>query len=152
MQGFWNNPQATAERIVDGWVKTGDIGRLDADGSLHMLGRATDMVISGSFNIYPAELENIIAAHPVVLEVAVLGIPDERWGETPCAVVCAKYQAPVTENDVVELRADRLCNDRRPGRVVLRHEPLPKTPGGKIKRKELREPFRAGRERRVTGN
>jgi acyl-CoA synthetase (AMP-forming)/AMP-acid ligase II len=69
------------ERIVDGWVKTGDIGRLDANGYLYMLDRADDMVISGGFNIYPAELENVIAAHPDVVEVAVFGIPDERWGE-----------------------------------------------------------------------
>jgi acyl-CoA synthetase (AMP-forming)/AMP-acid ligase II len=81
MQGFWNNPQAMAERIVDGWVKTGDIGRLDANGYLYMLDRADDMVISGGFNIYPAELENVIAAHPAVLEVAVFGVPDARWGE-----------------------------------------------------------------------
>ena len=81
MQGFWNNPQATAERIVDGWVKTGDVGRLDENGYLYMLDRADDMVISGGFNIYPAELENVIAAHPAVLEVAVFGIPDARWGE-----------------------------------------------------------------------
>jgi acyl-CoA synthetase (AMP-forming)/AMP-acid ligase II len=81
MRGFWNNPEATAERIVDGWVKTGDIGRLDANGYLYMLDRADDMVISGGFNIYPAELESVIAAHPDVVEVAVFGIPDERWGE-----------------------------------------------------------------------
>ena len=81
MRGFWNNPEATAERIVDGRVKTGDIGRLDANGYLYVLDRADDMVISGGFNIYPAELENVIAAHPDVVEVAVFGIPDERWGE-----------------------------------------------------------------------
>jgi acyl-CoA synthetase (AMP-forming)/AMP-acid ligase II len=68
MKGFWNDPKATAERIVDGWVKTGDVGRLDANGYLYMLDRADDMVISGGFNIYPAELENVIAAHPAVIE------------------------------------------------------------------------------------
>lgn len=81
MRGFWNNPEATAERIVDGWVKTGDIGRLDANAYHYMLDRADDMVISGGFNIYPVELENVIAAHPDVVEVAVFGTPDERWGE-----------------------------------------------------------------------
>ena len=152
MQGFWNNPQATAERIVDGWVKTGDIGRLDENGYLYMLDRADDMVISGGFNIYPAELENVIAAHPAVVEVAVFGIPDPRWGETPCAVVCVKPEASVTEKELVELCSVHLGNYKRPGKIVLRHDPLPKTPVGKIKRKELREPFWVGRERRVAGN
>ncbi|MBR2813537.1 MAG: AMP-binding protein [Reyranella sp.] len=152
MQGFWNNPEATAERIVNGWVKTGDIGRLDANGYLYMLDRADDMVISGGFNIYPAELENIIAAHPGVLEVAVFGIPDPRWGETPCAVVCVKPDGAVTEKELVDLCSVHLGNYKRPGRIVIRHDPLPKTPVGKIKRKELREPFWAGHARRVAGN
>jgi acyl-CoA synthetase (AMP-forming)/AMP-acid ligase II len=152
MRGFWNNLEATAERIVDGWVKTGDIGRLDANGYLYMLDRRDDMVISGGFNIYPAELENVIAAHPDVVEVAVFGIPDERWGETPCAVVCVKAEASVTEKELVELCSVHLGNYKRPGKVVLRRDPLPKTPVGKIKRKELREPFWVGRERRVAGN
>jgi acyl-CoA synthetase (AMP-forming)/AMP-acid ligase II len=117
-----------------------------------MLDRADDMVISGGFNIYPAELENVIAAHPVVVEVAVFGIPDPKWGETPCAVVSVKPEAAVTEKELVELCSVHLGNCKRPGKVVLRHGPLPKTPVGKIKRKELREPFRVGRERRVAGN
>jgi acyl-CoA synthetase (AMP-forming)/AMP-acid ligase II len=152
MTGFWNDPKATAERIVDGWVKTGDIGRLDANGYLYMLDRVDDMVISGGFNIYPAELENVIAAHPAVIEVAVFGIPHERWGETPCAVVCVKPGVAVSESDIVELCSSRLGNYKRPGKVVLRSEPLPKTPVGKIRRKELREPFWVGHARRVAGN
>jgi acyl-CoA synthetase (AMP-forming)/AMP-acid ligase II len=152
MKGFWNNPEATRERIVDGWVKTGDIGRLDDNGYLYMLDRADDMVISGGFNIYPAELENVIAAHPAVLEVAVFGIPDARWGETPCAVVCTKPGVLVSEKELIELCAERLGRYKRPGKVVVREEPLPKTAVGKIKRKDLREPFWVGRDRRVAGN
>lgn len=152
MKGFWNNPEATAERIVDGWVKTGDIGRLDANGYLYMLDRADDMVISGGYNIYPAELENVIAAHPAVLEVAVFGIPDPRWGETPCAVVCVKPEHAVTEKELIDLCSVHLGNYKRPGKVMIRQEPLPKTPVGKIRRKELREPFWVGHERRVAGN
>jgi hypothetical protein len=128
MQGFWNNPEATAERIVDGWVKTGDIGRLDANGYLCTPDRADDMVISGGFNIYPAELENIIADHPGVLEVAAFGIPDSRWGETPCAVVCMQPDSRITQRDIIELCTARLGNCKRPGKVVLRQDPLPKTP------------------------
>ena len=152
MKGFWNDPAATAERVVDGWVKTGDVGMLDANGYLYMLDRAGDMIVSGGYNVYPAELENVLAGHPDVLEVAVFGIPDARWGETPCAVCCVKPGAAVTEAQLAALCAERLGALRRPGKVVLRSEPLPKTPVGKIKRKELREPFWAGHSRRVAGS
>jgi len=100
---FWNNAEATAERIVDG-VKTGDVGRL--------LDRADDMVISGGFNIHPAELENVTAAHFDLVEVAVFGIVDERWGE-----VCVKGEAAVTEKELVELCAVHLGNRKRPGKI-----------------------------------
>ncbi len=152
MTGFWNDPKATAERMVDGWVKTGDVGYLDANGYLYMIDRVGDMIVSGGFNIYPAELENAIAGHPDVVEVAVFGIPHERWGETPCAVCTVKSGATVTEDALIELCEEQLGNYKRPGKVVLRDEPLPKTPVGKIKRKDLREPFWAGHTRRVAGS
>jgi acyl-CoA synthetase (AMP-forming)/AMP-acid ligase II len=152
MKGFWNDPSATAERIVNGWVKTGDIGMLDANGYLYMLDRSDDMIISGGYNIYPAELENALAGHPDVIEAAVFGIPHAKWGETPCAVCCLKPGAKVTEAELAELCAASLGHYKRPGKVVLRAEPLPKTPVGKIKRKELREPFWAGQTRRVSGS
>lgn len=151
MTGFWNNPQATAERIVDGWVKTGDVGYLDANGYLYMVDRAGDMIVSGGFNIYPAELENALCDHPDVIEAAVFGIPHDRWGETPCAVCTIKPGATVSEADLITLCEAKLGNYKRPGRIVLRTDPLPKTPVGKIKRKELREPFWAGHTRRVAG-
>ena len=151
MTGFWNDPGATAERMVDGWVKTGDLGYLDANGYLYMVDRAGDMIVSGGFNIYPAELENVIADHPAIIEVAVFGVPHERWGETPCAVCCVKEGATVSEAEIILMCEERLGNYKRPGRVVLRSDPLPKTPVGKIKRKELREPFWAGHARRVAG-
>lgn len=152
MTGFWNDPKATAERMVDGWVKTGDVGYLDANGYLYMIDRVGDMIVSGGFNIYPAELENAIASHPDVIEVAVFGIPHERWGETPCAVCTVKPGATVTEAALIQLCEERLGNYKRPGKVVLRDDPLPKTPVGKIKRKDLREPFWAGHTRRVAGS
>jgi len=151
MKGFWNDPAGTAERMVDGWVKTGDVGRLDANGYLYMLDRAGDMIISGGYNIYPAEVENVLLAHPEVIEAAVFGIPDARWGETPCAVCCVKAGATVTADELIELCAARLGRYMRPGKVVLQTESLPKTPVGKIKRKDLREPFWQGHERRVGG-
>jgi acyl-CoA synthetase (AMP-forming)/AMP-acid ligase II len=152
MTGFWNDPAATAERMVDGWVKTGDVGYLDANGYLYMVDRVGDMIVSGGFNIYPAELENVLAGHPDVVEVAVFGIPHERWGETPCAVCCVRPGARVSEGELIELCGERLGSYKRPGKVVLREDPLPKTPVGKIRRKELREPFWAGHARRVAGS
>jgi acyl-CoA synthetase (AMP-forming)/AMP-acid ligase II len=116
-----------------------------------MVDRAGDMIVSGGFNIYPAELENVIADHPAIIEVAVFGVPHERWGETPCAVCCVKEGATVSEAEIILMCEERLGNYKRPGRVVLRSDPLPKTPVGKIKRKELREPFWAGHARRVAG-
>lgn len=151
MKGFWNDPEGTAERVVDGWVKTGDIGRLDENGYLYMLDRAGDMIVSGGFNIYPAELENVLAGHPDVIEAAVFGIPHAHWGETPCATCCIRPGATVSADELAELCATRLGRHMRPGNVVLRTESLPKTPVGKIKRKELREPYWEGQARRVGG-
>lgn len=151
MTGFWNNPQATAERVIRGWVKTGDIGRLDQNGYLYVLDRADDMIISGGYNIWPAELENVIANHPAIIEVAVVGIPHAKWGETPLAV-CVTNALPVSEAEITKLCAEALGSYKKPGQVILRKDPLPKTPVGKIKRKELREPYWAGHARRVAGS
>ena len=152
MSEFWNNPEATAERIVRGWIKTGDLGKLDSNGYLYIVDRADDMIISGGYNIWPAELENVIASHPDVLEVAVFGVPHERWGETPHAVCVVKANASVTEEQIVELVADDLGSYKKPGGVTITDEPLPKSPVGKIKRKDLREPFWEGVDRRVSGS
>ena len=96
MLGFWQNEDASRERITaDGFVLTGDIGRLDENGYLYVLDRKDDMIISGGFNIWPAELENIILNHPLISEVAVFAVPDDRWGETPAAIcVCLLYTSP----------------------------------------------------------
>lgn len=151
MKGFWNDPEATAKRIVRGWVKTGDIGRLDRNGYLYMLDRADDMIISGGYNIWPAELENVITDHPDVIECAVFGVPHERWGETPCAHVTVRSGAGVTAAEIADLCAERLGSYKKPGKVVISTEALPKTPVGKIKRRALRDPYWAGRDRKVAG-
>ena len=151
MKEFWNNPEATAQRIVRGWVKTGDIGRLDHNGYLYMLDRADDMIISGGYNIWPAELENVITDHPDVVECAVFGVPHERWGETPCAHVTVRDGARVTEAEIANLCAERLGSYKKPGKVVISTDALPKTPVGKIKRRALRDPYWAGRDRKVAG-
>jgi len=151
MVGFWENEEATKERLVKGLVLTGDIGRLDANGFLYIHDRKDDMIVSGGFNIYPAELENVIMGHPAVIEAAVFGIPSEKWGETPCAVVTVEALGMITEDEVVELCRARLGSYKKPSTVVLRTEPLPRTPVGKLARKVLREPYWQGVDRRVSG-
>lgn len=152
MSGFWENPEATAERMRDGWVLTGDIGKLDDNGYLYVLDRKDDMIISGGFNIWPAELENVLTDHPQVVEAAVFGVPSERWGESPSAVVTVVEGATVTEDELIALCADRLGSYKRPVAVVLTTDELPKSPVGKLARKTLREPYWQGRDRRVAGN
>ena len=152
MSEFWDNPEATAERIVDGWIKTGDLGKLDANGYLYIVDRADDMIISGGYNIWPAELENVIAGHPDVIEVAVFGIPHERWGETPYAVCVVGPEASVTEEQLIAMVAEDLGSYKKPGGVKITTAALPKSPVGKIKRKDLREPFWEGIDRRVSGS
>ena len=152
MTGFWNNPEATAERIVNGWVKTGDIGRLDGNGYLYMVDRADDMIISGGYNIWPMELENVISDHPDIVEVAVFGIPDKKWGETPFAVCVTEPGVEIEESTIISLCAERLGSYKKPSGVKFTIEPLPKSPVGKVKRKDLREPFWEGIDRRVSGS
>ncbi len=152
MVGFWENPEATAERMRDDWVLTGDIGRLDENGYLYVLDRKDDMIISGGFNIWPAELENALTDHPEVIEAAVFGVPSERWGESPYAVVTVAEGAEVTGEELIELCAERLGSYKKPAAVELTTDELPKSPVGKLARKELREPHWAGHDRRVAGN
>lgn len=152
MVGFWNNPEATAERIVRGWVKTGDVGRLDRNGYLYILDRSDDMIISGGYNIWPLELENVIADLPGVVEVAVFGVPHERWGETPLAICVLDGTAEVTEEDVIRTCVERLGSYKKPSKAVFQKDPLPKSPVGKIRRKDLREPYWEGIDRRVAGS
>ncbi|WP_193615362.1 class I adenylate-forming enzyme family protein [Desertimonas flava] len=153
MLGFWENDEATAERMTsDGFVLTGDIGRLDDNAYLYVLDRKDDMIISGGFNIWPAELENAIQDHPAVIEVAVVAAPHERWGETPVALCVVAEGAEVAADEIVELCATRLGSYKKPSVVEFRTDPLPKSPVGKIQRKVLREPYWAGQQRRVAGN
>lgn len=153
MLGFWENEEATAERMTsDGFVLTGDIGRLDANAYLYVLDRKDDMIISGGFNIWPAELENVIQDHPAVIEVAVIAIPHDRWGESPVALCVVADDVTVTEDEIIQLCVDRLGSYKKPSAVEFRAEPLPKSPVGKLQRKVLREPYWVGYDRRVAGN
>jgi acyl-CoA synthetase (AMP-forming)/AMP-acid ligase II len=151
MRGYWGEENETKTRLINGWVHTKDIGRLDANGFLYVLDRADDMIVSGGLNIWPAELETVIADHPGVIEVAVFAIPDDRWGETPMAVVCVSDVTAVTREELIEMCRERLGSYKKPSRVDFTTEPLPKSVVGKLLRKELREPHWAGRDRRVAG-
>jgi acyl-CoA synthetase (AMP-forming)/AMP-acid ligase II len=151
-EGFWDDPGATATRLRDGWVFTNDVGRLDQNGYLYILDRLDDMIISGGFNIWPAELENAILELDNVLEAVVVGVPDERWGEAPMAICVVREGSLLTEAMVIDVCAERLGSYKKPARVVLQTEPLAKSPVGKIQRKVLREPYWSGALRRVSGS
>ncbi len=146
MTEYWANPEATAASFAeDGWFRTGDLGRIDRDGYFFVEDRKTDMIVSGGENIYPAELERILAEADDLAEFAVIGRPDEKWGETPVCVAVPKPGAAVTGESVLALFDGRLARYKRPRVVVLTKGPLPRTPLGKVRKFELREALLAGR-------
>ncbi len=137
MLGYWNDPAATAATLVDGWLRTGDLGRLTADGDLHIVGRIKDMFISGGLNVYPAEVEGVLAAIDGVAECAVIGIPDDRWGETGAAIICPVPGNRLDPVAISEHCAIRLADYKRPRYVVLRDTPLPRNMSGKVLKHDL---------------
>lgn len=152
MISFWQNPEVTSERIVNGWIKTGDIGRIDKNGYVYLLDRSDDMIISGGYNIWPSEIENVIASHPKVKESVAFGIPHEKWGETPCVVCVVEEIDDLTETEVIEMIEHALGSYKKPSKIKFQIEALPKTPAGKLKRKDVREPYWAGVGRRIGGS
>ncbi len=139
MREYWNRPEATAETIVDGWLHTGDVARLDADGFLYIEDRIKDMIISGGENVYPAEIEKVLEAHPAVAEAGVIGQPSEKWGESPFAVVVRRDDA-LTETDVLAFCRGKLAGYKQPKGVAFVDE-VPRNPSGKILKRLLRERF-----------
>ncbi len=148
MKGYWGKPEATAETLRGGWLHTGDVGHLDEDGYLYITDRKKDMIISGGSNIYPRELEEVICTHPAVHEVAVIGVPDEKWGECVKAVVVLRAGTRATEAEIVEHCRRSLASYKKPASVEFVAD-LPKNAYGKILKRELREPYWRGRARRV---
>ena len=140
MREIWGDPEATAERITeDGWVRTRDMGRFDEDGFLFLADRKEDMIISGGYNIWPAELENALTNHPAVVEAAVVGVPHPRWGETPHAVVVLDPAAePPSEDDLIQWTREQVGSVKKVTTVTFA-EALPRSPVGKILRRALRE-------------
>jgi acyl-CoA synthetase (AMP-forming)/AMP-acid ligase II len=149
MLGYWNLPEATQKTMSEGgWIRTGDAGYLDADGYLFIHDRVKDMIISGGENVYPAEVESAIYGHPDVLEVAVIGIPDNKWGEAVKAVCVPKPGATVEPDSVIAWARERIAGFKVPKSVDV-IDALPRNASGKILRKDLRAPYWAGRERQV---
>jgi fatty-acyl-CoA synthase len=138
MIGYWQRPEATAEVFAGGWFHTGDRGYLDDDGFLFIAGRTKDMIISGGLNVYPAEIERVIETHPAVREVAVIGVPDDRYGEVGEAHVVVVEGATVSEAELEALARAELANYKVPRHWRLRTEPLPRTASGKLQKFELR--------------
>ena len=150
MLGYWNRPDATAEALVDGWYRSGDIVRSDGDGYLFMVDRAKDMIISGGENVYSIEVESVLGEHPDVLEAAVFGIPDARWGEAVHAVVTVRPGAAPSVEALTEHARRRIAGFKVPRSIDVRGEPLPKSGAGKVLKSELRKPYWTGRERLVS--
>ena len=147
MKGYHNKPEATAEAVTDdGWFRTGDLGRVDEDGFIFIEDRLKDMIISGGENIYSIEVERALAEHPAVTDVAVIGVPDEKWGEAVKAVV--ELDGDATEKELIEWCRERLARYKCPKTVDIKDE-LPRNPTGKIMKKELRKQYWEGRDRAV---
>jgi long-chain acyl-CoA synthetase len=141
MQGYWRKPQLTAETIVNGWVRTGDAGYLDAQGFLFLVDRVKDMIVSGGENVYSAEVENALGQHPAVLECAVIGVPDDRWGERVHAVLRFRPGNAATEEELTVHCTQLIANYKRPRSFEFRSDPLPLSGAGKILKVELRKSY-----------
>jgi fatty-acyl-CoA synthase len=149
MLGYWNLPDATQKTMAEGgWIKTGDAGYMDEDGYLYIHDRVKDMIISGGENVYPAEVESAIFGHPDVLEVAVIGVPDEKWGEAVKAVCVPKPGAAIDPDSVINWSRERIAGFKVPKSVEV-IEALPRNASGKILRKDLRAPYWEGYTRQV---
>ena len=139
MLGYWNNPDLSATRMVDGWVHRGDIGYLDDDGYLHIVDRKEDMIITGGFNVWPAEIEDVIYSHPAIHEAAVFGMSDDRWGEAVCAVAARKHDQALDETELRTYLETRLTKYKVPKIILFRATPIPKSAVGKLLRRKVRE-------------
>jgi fatty-acyl-CoA synthase len=149
MSGYWKLPEATAQAYDGDWYRSGDAGYVDQDGYLFLHDRIKDMIISGGENIYPAEVESAICDHPGVLEAAVIGVPDARWGEAVKAIVVAREGEQLNEADLIAFLRGRIAGFKVPKSIDLA-EALPRNPSGKILRRELREPYWRGEERLIS--
>jgi acyl-CoA synthetase (AMP-forming)/AMP-acid ligase II len=138
MSGYHGNPDATAKAMQDGWYRSGDAGFVDSDGYLTLFDRVKDMIVSGAENIYPAEVENVLHEHPDVIDCAVIGVPDERWGEAVKAIIVARQ--PIVPNDLIAFARERIAGYKVPKSIDF-IDVLPRNASGKILKKDLRAPY-----------
>ncbi len=150
MRGYWNMPDETAEALRGGWLHTGDAGVLDDEGYVYVQDRVKDMILSGGENIYPRVVEDVLFKHPAVGDAAVIGVPDEQWGETVKAIVVLRADATATDEEIMDFCRDKLGGYERPRSVEFVNT-LPRNPSGKVLKRQLREPYWAGHKRRVAG-
>jgi long-chain acyl-CoA synthetase len=151
MAGYWNKPEQTDAVLRDGWYSTGDMGYLDDEGYLYLVDRAKDMIVTGGENVYSTEVEDVLYRHEAVLEAAVFGVPDERWGEAVHAVVVARGDHDPSPEELIAHCREAIAGYKVPKRIELRAEPLPKSGAGKVLKRELRAPHWEGRESAVSG-
>ena len=151
MKGYWNRPEATEEAIVNGWFYSGDAGYFDEEGYLFIHDRVKDMIVSGGENIYPAEVENALMSHDLILDAAVIGIPDKKWGETVKGYVVLAPEIKLSEDEIISYVRTQIAGYKCP-RSINFIEALPRNPSGKILRRELRDPYWEGIDRKVSGN
>lgn len=136
MQGYWNNKKGTAETLVDGWLRTGDLGWMDAQGYLHIVDRIKEVIISGGVNIYPREIEEVLSKHRGIKETAVIGVPDDKWGESVIAYIVPNGVEAVEKDDIIALCQNHLASFKKPKEIIITEE-LPKSSYGKILKREL---------------
>lgn len=141
---YWQDPAATSQTIREGWLHTGDLAWRDEEGFLYIVDRKKDMIISGGENIYPAEVESCLYGHPKIAEVAVIGLPDPKWGESPCAIVVPRAGAEVSAEEVVAFCQGKIARYKIPRSVIVSAAPLPRNPTGKILKRILREQYGEG--------
>ena len=150
MRGYWRRPEATAETLRDGWLHTGDVGMLDAEGYLYIQDRLKDVVVTGGLKVYPQMVERVLLAHPAVLDVAVIGVPDETLGRERAGDRGASGRRGTLEAELIRFCRERLGGFQCP-RGVTFVEALPRTATGKVLKRALREAYWSGQERRVGG-
>ena len=150
MQGYWNKPEQTASVIRDGFYWTGDLGYMDEAGNVYLVDRSKDMIVSGGENVYSSEVEEVLYKHPAVLEAAVFGVPDDKWGEAVWAAVCLRDGVdPVTSEALIAFCRESLGGYKLPKGIDIHDDLLPKSGPGKFLKRKLREPYWEGRDRAI---
>jgi acyl-CoA synthetase (AMP-forming)/AMP-acid ligase II len=146
--GYWRNSQTTQDAFKDGWFYSGDMATFDEDGYIYFMDRKNDMIISGGYNIWPSEVENVLYQHPAILEAVVIAVPDDRWGEAVKAVVVLKSGEDAIQEDIITFCKEHIARYKAPKSIDFT-DSLPKNSAGKILRKKVREKYWIGQTRRV---